>query len=242
MGQDYRHLVDCHCRSDVARRSCWLWLWSLVVATITTLEPIAKEVDDVLLDDFKPEERSKVFAEYANEQILENARLWLQLLGHVVDFIVYVDGKRDVPLTDVRADGGEIDVEFEVAEDVLRWIADQLEKHSPVGSGKDPHPGLYKKSHVLFADGKEVEDITKTPPAAEYDFVNIVPYARKIERGSSSQAPDGVYQAVAILAQQRFGGIADISFAYRTPEEGAIVPAPRGNRSEGRNPAIIVKL
>jgi len=212
------------------------------VATVTTLEPIDKEIDDVLLDDFKPEERSKVFAEYANEQILENVQLWLQLLGHIVDYIVYVDGKKNAPLAGVRGDGGQIDVEFEFAEDILRWIAEQLEKHSPVGSGQDPHPGLYQKSHVLYADGKEVEDVSNTPPAAEYAFVNIVPYARKIEHGSSSQAPDGVYQAVAALAEQRYGGLANIRFSYRTAEEGVIIPPKRGNRSEGRNPAILVKL
>jgi hypothetical protein len=64
---------------------------------------------------------------------------------------------------------------------------------------KDKHPGLYKRSHVLIADGVAVDD-GKIPPLAKTSDVrfNIQPYARKIERGLSPQRPDGVYQAVAV--------------------------------------------
>jgi len=73
-------------------------------------------------------------------------------------------------------------------------------------------------------------------------FLNIQPYARKIERGQSSQAPDGVYQAVATLAQRRFGNVAKITFSYRTAIGGAIIGGRKGDRSDLRNPAIIVSL
>ena len=69
--------------------------------------------------------------------------------------------------------------------------------------------------------------------ADEYVFINTVPYARKIERGSSSQAPDGVYQAVAMLARDRFGNVARIT--YLVPD------LSKRERSE-RNPAVIVRL
>ena len=53
--------------------------------------------------------------------------------------------------------------------------------------------------------------------AEEYVFINTQPYARKIEgtggRRMAPQAPDGVYQAVATLAQRRFGNIARITFS-----------------------------
>ena len=59
---------------------------------------------------------------------------------------------------------------------------------------------------------------------------------------SSPQAPDGVYQAVATLAQRRFGNVAKISFSYRTAIGGEIIGGKTGDRSEMRNPAIIVRL
>jgi hypothetical protein len=72
--------------------------------------------------------------------------------------------------------------------------------------------------------------------AEEYTFINTVPYARKIERGSSRQAPDGVYQAVANLARRKFTKLAKITFSYRT-----VLGGTGGAKSE-RNPAIIVRI
>ena len=157
-------------------------------------------------------------------------------------YTVAVDGRIGAPLESVKPNG-EIVVEFELVNDVLAWIADQLVTHSPVGSGKDRHPGLYQKSHTLFADGQETDVGAVIPPADEYVFINTLPYARKIEHGLSRQAPDGVYQAVAILAQRRFGNIAQISFSYRAPFQGSFLSARSGgNKTENRQPAIIVKL
>jgi hypothetical protein len=86
----------------------------------------------------------------------------------------------------------------------------------------------------LLADGAEVDPSgANVPPADEYVFINTVPYARRIERGSSSQAPDGVYQAVAMLARGRFGNIARITYSFRTVSSG--------KKSE-RNPAVVVRL
>ena len=84
-------------------------------------------------------------------------------------------------------------------------------------------------------------------------FLNTQPYARKIEgyRGlggvvhrapSSPQAPDGVYQAVATLAQRKFGNVAKITFSYRTAIGGEIIGGKAGDRSKLRNPAIVVRL
>jgi hypothetical protein len=164
-----------------------------------------------------------LLAAFAAEQIKEAAQQDRQVLGVVPPYDVYVDGRKGAPLTDVKPDG-VIRAEFHLVFDVLAWIATQLQTHSPVLTGR------YAKSHELFADGAEVNDPDHAPPADEYVFTNIQPYARKLERGKSSQAPDGVYQAVATLAQQRFGNVAKITFSYRTVIGGE------------RNPAIIVRL
>jgi len=125
--------------------------------------------------------------------------------------------------------------EFKLVDNVIMWIHNQLETHSPVKSGR------YKRSHALFADNKQIEAVPPIPIADEYVFVNLVPYARKIERGESAHAPNGVYEAVAHLAQQQFRDIARITFSYRTALTGVIIGGRFGNRSENRNPAIIIR-
>ena len=51
-------------------------------------------------------------------------------------------------------------------------------------------------------------------------YLNIQPYARKIERGESPQFPDGVYQAVAAIASRRFSNLAKITFTFEAPVGG----------------------
>ena len=151
---------------------------------------------------------------------------------------IYVDNREGAPLTSVKPDG-VIRAEFQLVNEALAWINTQLQMHSPVLTGR------YAKSHELFADGVDTENPNAAPPAEEYVFLNIQPYARKIEdkRGHCrSQAPDGVYQAVATLAQRRFGNVAKITFSYRTAIGGEIIGGKAGDRSELRNPAIIVRL
>jgi hypothetical protein len=164
-----------------------------------------------------------MLAAFAAESIADAAQQNKQVFGTVPPYDVYVDGQEGAALTDVKPNG-VIRAEFHLVNEALEWIAEQLRTHSPVLTGR------YSKSHELFADGTQADDPNAPPPADEYVFVNTQSYARKLERGKSSQAPDGVYQAVATLAQRRFGNLAKITFSYRTVLGGE------------RNPAIIVKL
>lgn len=220
----------------------------------------------MLSDDLSPAAQSAQFAEYAGEQIEEAKKIDASILGQVPRYTVSVDGQMDAPLTSVKPDGVII-AEFNILIDALAWIEDQLIKHSPVGSGRDPHPGLYQRSHALFADGQEINVGDKIPDAEEYIFISDLPYARKIEGGPgkvaiSPQAPDGVYQVVAHLAASRFGGVAKISFTFQsfiggavgvwaaTPSAARHAAANRGHAGTGsraaewltRQPAIIVKI
>lgn len=211
---------------------------------------------------FTKEKQVEAFAEFAQERIeaakAQNARV----LGSVPPYTVSVDGRLGAPLTSAQPNNPiGVFVEFELVFEALSWIGDMLEQFSPVGKPpKDPHPGLYKRSHVLIADGYEVTDGKIPPLAKRLVYTNIQPYARKIERGFSSQRPEGVYQAVAILASKKFSNIARIKFGYETPMFGAIdtwagsakglawARAKRRGTSKGhaewlrRQPAIIVTL
>jgi hypothetical protein len=126
-----------------------------------------------------------------------------------------VDGRKGAALESVKPDG-IIVTEFSLIDDVLEWIGDMLVKGSPVKTGR------YSESHILFADGVEVEPGAALPEAEEYVYLNVQPYARKIERGLSPQAPDGVYEGVAAMARSRFSNIARIRFTFRAYLDGGM--------------------
>jgi hypothetical protein len=188
-----------------------------------------------LLDDLKsPQQRSLAFAEFARNEIDEAKAINKQALGYEPAVTIFVDGQRGASLESVK---NVIVADFKLVDQLLLWIHNQLLTHSPAKTGR------YRRAHVLLADGREINVGSVIPAAEEYVFVNLVPYARKIERGSSSRAPDGVYQVVAHLAQAQseFRNIARITFSYRTVIGGFIVRGRAGNRSENRSPAIVVR-
>jgi hypothetical protein len=196
------------------------------MALSVRITPIRRDLEVMFKQGIGDKAQSAILAAFALEKIDEAKAQNKQALGVVPPYKTYVDGREGAPLESVKPDG-VIRVEFELVSEVLAWIYQQLEIHSPRLTGH------YASSHVLFADGQEVS-ATNPPPAAEYVFINTTPYARKIEgiKGrppSSPQAPDGVYQAVATLAR-KFSNVAKVTFTYRTVAGGE------------RNPAIIVRL
>jgi hypothetical protein len=149
------------------------------------------------------------------------------ILGRVPSHRTTVDGRAGAALESVRPNGGRIEFEFDFIDpELLHWISDQLHRFSPVRSGR------YQRSHILLADGVEVDPTGTIPQAREFVFINSQPYARAIERGLSPQRPEGVYQAVAALARRRSN--LDISFGYRP-----LVDA--GEKWMGAQPAIVIQ-
>lgn len=184
-----------------------------------------------------PQARQKLAASAARKILADAQQTNQRALGVVPPHRTFVDGRANAPLESVNPDKGTIVFEFSLINELLQWIGEQLVLHSPVLTGQ------YARSHVLLADGVEVDPDGKIPPAETYTFVNVVPYARKIERGLSDQAPDGVYEVVAVLAQQRFGNIARVRFTYRS----LVIPtertrAAREAERDSRAPAIVVTL
>jgi hypothetical protein len=189
------------------------------MAVSIRVEPIDKDIALFLNDIRSPAH----FVDLARQVIEDTKRDNAAILGRVPPFTIFVDGQRGAPIEAVKP-GGVIVVEFQLIADVLRFIGEQLVRHSPHKTGR------YEHAHVLLADGSQIDfaaPVTKL--ATEYVFVNTVPYARKIERGQSPQAPHGVYEVVATLAKRRFSRLARIEFNYRTLVGGT------------RQPAIIIK-
>lgn len=166
-----------------------------------------------------PERRRALVAEAARAGLAETQAVNRAALGRVPPHATFVDGRAEAPLQSVNPDRGVILFRFSLATDVFAWIDEQLILHSPVLTER------YARSHIFFADG------TQADPSAPHQgdvfvFLNTQPYARKIERGQSRQAPDGVYEAVAAMANRRFGNIARIRFGFRSFQSGALVYNP----------------
>lgn len=168
-------------------------------------------------DTLSPEATSQIFAEAAGQYIEDAKQQNAKVLGKVPPYTVAVDGRLGAPLSSVKPDG-MVFVEFELVFEAIEWIGEMLKQYSPVKSGR------YQSSHVLLANGVAVDDGAVPPIAESYAYVNVQPYSRKIERGLSSQRPEGVYQSVATLASSssKFGNVAKIKFGYITPQFGAI--------------------
>ncbi|WP_185982822.1 hypothetical protein [Aureimonas mangrovi] len=196
------------------------------------LDPISREIDLMVADLATPEARSARLAEFAGDEI---ARVKIEnkaATGRDAPHEVYVDGVRGAPLAVVKPDGVVI-AEFDLMDEVLEWIGEQLLLTSPILTG------AYMRSHILFADDVEVTPGNIPQGAREYVFLNSQPYARKIEGGDSgrqpqsAQAPDGVYEAISTTAAKRFGNIARIGYGFRS--------LTGAKAKSDRQPAIFVR-
>lgn len=184
------------------------------MAISTRLQPLERDIALIVDGELSPEAQGRQFAAFAESAFAEAAAVNRAALGYEPARQLVVDGVPAASLQGVRADSTAT-VMFSLLTDVIAWIDAQLILHSPVRSER------YARSHILLADGIEA-DITDPPPAEHYTILNTQPYARKIERGLSSQAPDGVYEAVAALARRRFGNICHVGFRFASLHGGAV--------------------
>lgn len=207
------------------------------MAVSTKIDPIDRDIDLIISRDLSPGAQSQTLARVARSELAAGQARNRAVLGHVPPHQTFVDGRRGGTLETVRPDG-TIVFEFELIETALATIGEMLVMNSPVRSGR------FQASHILFADGVEVED-GKIPAASEFVFLNSQPYARKIERGLSPQTPDGVYEVTAVLAARRFGNVARIRFGFRSFPAGSVGSWARSatardlaRRVRGGNPAL----
>lgn len=222
----------------------------------TTVQAVNVDYNLLTKETFSVEEQRAVFVIGAKKIIDDAKSQNARILGRVPAHTIAVDGREGAQLASVKIPNGVVFVEFELVFEAITWIHKMLRQHSPVKSGR------YRDSHVLLADGVAVNPEDVPPIADRYTFVSTVPYARKIERGLSSKAPHGVYQAVATMAasSSKFGNIARIKFGYETPlfgdidawakSSGGMALAARKSRRRKelhgewlrRQPAIIVTM
>lgn len=185
----------------------------------TRIQPINRDVQLFIDELLSPSARSKQFAAMAQDYLDDADNINSRALGHIPKNQTYVDGRQGAPITSVRPDGGVVVREYEMIFEVLLFISDTLHTLSPIGHGPDKrpgHPGFYRASHVLFADGEEVNfngpmTIGQLPDASEYVFLSDAPYARRIEKRST------IYEMTAAKASSRFGNVANARFGWQSP-------------------------
>lgn len=184
------------------------------------------------------------YVDFALETELAAQLIDEEILNRIVNVKTYIDGALDT-IDRVRSLSDVITFEFMITEDILNFIDQQLNLHSPVKTGK------YKASHVLFADGILVPDVSKAPTAHEFMFINTTPYSLKVEAGESPMAPNGVYELSAHEAQKKFP-TAHIEFFDYVGVFGVMAQTSKAtygrhttlqmNKAQNRYPAIRVTI
>lgn len=202
------------------------------VTVTTKIEPFDRDIALIVSDLLSPEAQSQAIADFAQAALDDALATDAAAIGELPAYETIVDGQSGAPLGSVSPNG-TIVFNFDLITEVVTWIEDQIITHSPIGSGKDPHPGLYQRSHRLFVDGEETETTKIPADAKQIVLAPTVLYAVFIEPhggkpGESKQAPDGVYQSIAALGRRQFAGV-DISFTFQTV-------------SGVRQPAIVINL
>ena len=167
-----------------------------------------------------PREISARFAAFAASGIAEIDAGNAKVAGHPLPHSTVVDGRETEALASVKPNG-VIVAEWTLTADVVQYVWDQLQAAAPRRTGR------FAKSQRIYAYGGEVEGPDQAIGAAEVVIAPTVPYARKIE-GDFSKAgnawatnPNGLYHAVAALANAKFGNIARIKFSPREVLGGA---------------------
>lgn len=185
-----------------------------------TIDPIDRDVALLLDETLGADAVAEILRQEAAQALLEAQDQNQRALGYVPEHVTFVDGAPAQGLAGIRP-GSTVTFEFQLLTDVIEWVHLQLVTHSPVGPGPKEPGNRYSEQHVWFADDIEMDPMNP-PPAEQYMVLNAQPYARRIERGWSNQAPGGVYEAVAGMAKARFGNIAYIGFGWRSFNEGGI--------------------
>lgn len=166
------------------------------------------------------EPRRQELVRLAHETIADVTASNRAALGLDVDREIIVDGRHGAPIESVRT-GGTVVALFAVHQAAIDFTWFTLARLSPVDRRADANDIVYRDNHRLLVNGEETH-IPDQPgahvpigPDDEVVFVNLLPYARRIERGwSKKQAPDGVYEAASAIVRARFGSIVTVTFTY----------------------------
>jgi hypothetical protein len=120
--------------------------------------------------------------------------------------------------------------------EVVQFALQTLKDNSPKGSGKDPHPGLYRDNHTLFVNGNDVSDLSSWNPGDAIEISNPEPYARILELGDGKlRVPHHTYELTEQALQSKYGDIARIELAYLPVRIAVSASSKTGRRIHTRS-------
>ena len=180
---------------------------------MTRLKP--REAVFHLREQLTGEPRRQRLIAFANERIAEASAINDRATGQSVKYSTIVDGNAGQQISQVRS-GGTIVAIFAVHAAAIDFTWATLARLSPVDqNSKTVDNVVYRDNHLLLVNGDEKEAPVDILPEDVVTFVNLLPYARSIEQGSSKrQAPDGVYEVATAIIKAKVGNIVTVRFGY----------------------------
>lgn len=149
-------------------------------------------------------------------------------------FTRHVDG-REAPEEAVKPDG-VIVYDYNRLDVVTKLALEVLKELSPVGSGKDKHPGLYRNSHRIVME-----------TASEVRITNTVEYSRVIEVGKRGSVVLRIKGGGRVYdrAQRRLARMPDVGNSVKvkmafTETNGTAVGEGRAARRAAQWPTLIL--
>lgn len=118
-----------------------------------------------------------------------------------------------------------------------------LRAHSPVGTGRDHHPGQYRDSHKLYVNGRVARDVSGWRPGDEIRIVNALVYSRNIEVGRMQMrisGTDHVYEQSRQVILSLYGDQVDVTFTFTNIEDDR-VSRNRGKAGGNRFPSLVIR-
>lgn len=161
------------------------------------------------------EARRKELAALAREAVDSATALNRAAIGHDVGRKIIVDGHEGASVESVKL-GGTVVAIFAVHEAVVDFAWETLARLSPVDMRPDRDDIVYRDRHLLLVNGVEAGPPPVTiEPDDVVTFVNLLPYARRLEKGwSKRQAPDGIFEVASTIIRARFGKLVTVKFGY----------------------------
>ncbi|NIJ40346.1 hypothetical protein FHS78_000616 [Parvibaculum indicum] len=161
------------------------------------------------------EARRQQLIDLSRRSIAEAEAMNRATIGYDVGKTVIVDGLRGGAIENVKP-GGTVVALFAVHEAAIDFAWETIATMSPVDMRPDADNIVYRKNHLLMVNGEEVGP---PPVKIEVDdvvtFVNLLPYARRLEKGwSKKQAPDGIYEVASKVIRARYGNVVQVKFGY----------------------------
>ena len=176
--------------------------------------------------------RQKELSQLSQDSLQEGRAINRAAIGHDIADRTLVNGQ-PARAEDIKP-GGVVVHLFAVHHAAIDFAYETLARLSPIDSGH------YKNSHQMLVNDVPVDPPVEIGMDDVVTFVNPAAYARRLERGWSDQAPDGIYEVATQIVRRRFGGIVTTAFRYVALSGGEVARGKAGNNPNIRYPALVI--